>query len=184
MSNTFPKANSNDFGYDTLQVDELVAKARLQFTDASNQLVAAKQLRSTEFDLSKGGYSISAVDSALDRLEDTFASREIKLLQESLGEQDFKAYTFRLSDLVWGRCDRPRAKRFASSGWLLRGYSKKQVDALAERVGRHISAGQPLAVDSVRRVSFRSKRGGYSESQVDAFIDSVVELLQIEAQGL
>ena len=184
MSNTFPKANGNDFGYDTGQVDELVAKARLQFTDTSNQLVTAKQLRATEFDLSKGGYSISAVDSALDRLEDTFANRELRLLFESQGEQGFKAYSFRLSDLVWGRCDRPRGKRFASSGLLLRGYSKKQVDALAENVGRHISAAQPLSIESVRRASFRSKRGGYSESQVDAFIDSVVELLQIEAQGL
>ncbi len=181
MSNTFPRANSNDFGYDSVQVDELVAKARLQFTDASNKLVTSKELRSTEFDLTKGGYSISAVDSALDRLEDSFAEREVKELQQSLGEQDFKAYRFRLSDLVWGRCDRPKGKRFDSAGLLLRGYSRKQVDTLVERVNRHISAGQSLALDSVRRASFRGKRGGYSESQVDAFIDSVVELLQIEA---
>jgi len=38
----------------------------------------------------------------------------------------------------------------------------------------------PLAMDDVRRVVFNVKRLGYVEAQVDAFIDRVIEALQIE----
>jgi DivIVA domain-containing protein len=37
-----------------------------------------------------------------------------------------------------------------------------------------------MSVDAVRKVLFTPKRGGYVESQVDLFIDKVVELIQIE----
>jgi DivIVA domain-containing protein len=37
-----------------------------------------------------------------------------------------------------------------------------------------------LQLNVVRRAIFKANRGGYVESQVDAFIDRVVEILQIE----
>jgi DivIVA domain-containing protein len=63
---------------------------------------------------------------------------------------------------------------------LLRGYSRKQVDALCEHITRHFDSQAAITVDEVRRVVFNAKRGGYVEAQVDAFIDRVIEALQIE----
>ena len=180
MSNTFPNTAAKSLGYDPEQVDGIIAKAREQFADATSALLTADKLRSVEFDLIKGGYSISAVDAAIDRLDDAFATREVKKLQASLGEYGFNDHLARIEESVLNRCERPKGNRFSTTGILLRGYSKKQVDLLTERIYRHLTAGQPLALDDVRRSIFKSKRGGYAENQVDAFIDKVVELLQIE----
>jgi DivIVA domain-containing protein len=65
-------------------------------------------------------------------------------------------------------------------GYLLRGYDRKQVDQLCNQVSVHLASGTPLQLNVVRRAIFKAKRGGYVESQVDAFIDRVVEILQIE----
>jgi DivIVA domain-containing protein len=180
MSNTFPNTAAKSLGYDPEQVDRVIAKAREQFADANSKVVTADALRRAEFDLVKGGYSISAVDAALDRLDDAFAAREAKTLQAQLGEYGLNDYSSRIEETILGRCERSRGSRFSGSGVLLRGYSKKQVDELTERVYRHLTAKQPLAIEDVRGSLFKSKRGGYAENQVDAFIDKVVELLQIE----
>lgn len=180
MSNTFPTTAAKSLGYEPEQVDRVIAKAREQFADPNSKLVTSDALRGAEFDLVKGGYSISAVDAALDRLDDAFAAREAKALQSQLGDYGLNDYCSRIQEAVLGRCERPKSKRFSGTGVLLRGYSKKQVDALTERVYRHLTAKQPLELDDLRRAVFRSKRGGYAENQVDAFIDKVVELLQIE----
>ena len=181
MSFSFKLANKNILGYDTVQVDEFVAQARAQFSNPASALVAAESVRRVEFDLVKGGYSIEQVDEAVERLEETFATREI---QKQLAEQGAYALDDRLArvtELVRGRLQRPKGKRFSSTGWLLRGYSRKQVDALCERVARHLDSGAALSPAEIRRSIFQAKRGGYAESQVDAFIDRVIEVLQIKA---
>lgn len=181
MNETFPAAPKGKPGYDREQVDATIAKAREQFANPSSQLITATELRTFEFDLvKKGGYSISAVDGALDRLEDAFAKREIGNQRAALGDHGFADYQSRMTDSITGRCERPKRKRFDSSTLLLRGYSRKQVDALLERIYRHIQGSQALPIEEVRRVIFKSVRFGYQENQVDAFIERVVELLQIE----
>ena len=79
-----------------------------------------------------------------------------------------------------GRLERPARKRFKSTGLILRGYSRKEVDSFLVRVSSHIDTRTALSLDDVRKVIFTPKRGGYAENQVDAFIDAVIELLQIE----
>ena len=34
-----------------------------------------------------------------------------------------------------------------------------------------------MSVDEVRTVAFRTRRGGYSEAQVDAFLDAIVGVM-------
>jgi DivIVA domain-containing protein len=54
------------------------------------------------------------------------------------------------------------------------------VDKLCLLIENHLSQKEPLQINTIRRSIFKAKRGGYVESQVDAFIDRVVEILQIE----
>lgn len=180
MSFKFPSVAPKLLGYAPDQVDLFVQQARAQFEDPTAETVTANSIRNTEFDLVKGGYLISAVDTAMDRLEDTFAAREIqrqKLFRGDFAVNDRKA---RIVEIIAGRLARPKRKRFASTGWLLRGYSRMQVDALCSQIDDHLNKQAPLSINSVRRAIFKATRGGYRESQVDAFLDRVIELLQIE----
>lgn len=180
MSFSFPLAQPDKPGYEKSQVDSFVAMARSQYADASQEILTANQLRNTEFDLVHGGYDLIAVDAAMDRLEDAFASREIQRQKLFRGDFAVKDRLERISEIVRGRLDRPKRKKFSSVGYLLRGYDRKQVDQLCAQVKEHLESGTQLQLNIVRRAIFKAKRGGYVESQVDAFIDRVVEILQIE----
>lgn len=53
------------------------------------------------------------------------------------------------------------------------------MDRLCDQLIDYFEKDVPMSVDTVRRVEFRSSTGtdGYEESQVDAFLDRVVELM-------
>lgn len=180
MSYSFPLALPDKPGYDKAQVDAFIAMARSQYADASVEIVTSNQIRNTEFDLVGGGYDIGAVDTAMDRLEDAFASREIQRQKSTRGELAVEDRLARISEIVNGRLVRPKGKKFSNVGLLLRGYNRKQVDDLCNQVAKHLASGTPLQLNVARRAIFKATRGGYVESQVDAFIDRVVEILQIE----
>lgn len=180
MSFSFPLAQPDQPGYDKDQVDAFVALARRQYSDATQEILTANQLRNTEFDLVHGGYDLTAVDAALDRLEDAFAAREIQRQKLFRGDFAVKDRLERITEIVTGRLERPKRKKFSSVGWLLRGYDRKQVDQLCAQIEEHLKSGSQIHLNVVRRAIFHAKRGGYVESQVDAFIDRVVEILQIE----
>jgi DivIVA domain-containing protein len=179
VNNPFPLAKKNALGYDRTQVDAVIASAREQFANPSSNLVTAAQLRSTEFELAKGGYSIAAVDSALDRLEDAFFEREAKEILASQGQYALTEQISKLSELLFQRCERPKGNKFARCGLLYRGYSRREVDLFCERVYRVLNSSQQLEVSEVRHVTFKSVRNGYSEHQVDAFINRAVEFIQL-----
>lgn len=178
MSFPFPKTKPNKLGYKPEDVDAFIELARTEFNEHHDGRELG--IREHEFALVKGGYSVSAVDSALDRLEDSFAKRYYQNQVETAGNERLIERANEIRILLVGRLERPAKKRFASTGWLLRGYSKKQVDAFLTQVSSHIETRSDLSLDGVRKVLFTAKRGGYAENQVDAFIDKVIELLQIE----
>jgi DivIVA domain-containing protein len=180
MSFTFPKSAPKKSGYSTEQVEAFIGRARSQFAAPTESGVTAHDIRNTEFDLVPGGYLPEIVDAAMDKLEDSFAAREIQHQKLEKGSYALDDRLARVVDLVKGRLLRPNGKRFSSTGFLLRGYSRKQVDALCAHLVRHFDSQAPITVDEVRRVVFNAKRGGYVEAQVDAFIDRVIEALQIE----
>ena len=180
MSFSFPLAQPDKPGYDQAQVDAFVSLARRQYADAAQEILTANQLRNTEFDLVHGGYDLFAVDAAMDRLEDAFAAREIQRQKLFRGDFAVKDRLARITEIVVGRLERPKRKKFSSVGWLLRGYDRKQVDLFCSQIEQHLKSGSQIQLNVVRRAIFQSKRGGYVESQVDAFIDRVVEILQIE----
>jgi DivIVA domain-containing protein len=180
VSYSFPTSAPKQLGYEKAQVDQFVAKARAQYSDISLEVVTANLLRNTEFDLVNGGYEIISVDTAMDRLEDAFAAREINHQKQAGGQAAIEDRLMRITEIVYGRILRPNRKKFSNVGLLLRGYNRKQVDSLCEQVSAHLYSGVPLQLNVVRRAIFKADRGGYVESQVDAFIDRVIEILQIE----
>jgi DivIVA domain-containing protein len=180
VSYSFPTSALDKLGYEKTQVDQFISKARAQYSDSNLELVTSNLLRNTEFDLVHGGYEIIAVDTAMDRLEDAFAAREINHQKQVGGQAAIEDRLERITEIVYGRLLRPNRKKFSNVGLLLRGYSRKQVDLLCEQVTAHLYSGAPLQLNVVRRAIFKADRGGYVESQVDAFIDRVIEILQIE----
>ena len=180
MSYSFPETAPDKTGYNKTQVDTFIANARRQYAEPSLELVTSNILRNTEFDLVHGGYEIQAIDTAMDRLEDAFSAREIQRQKQFRGELAVNDRFSRIVEIVSGRLSRPKRKKFSSVGYLLRGYDRKQVDLLCNQIADHLSSGTPLQLNAARRAIFKAKRGGYVESQVDAFIDRVVELIQIE----
>lgn len=180
MSFAFPKAAPKKLGYQTDQVDQFVIQARLQFENSTVELITAGQIRDREFDLVSDGYDITAVDQALDRLEDSFAAREINRQRQTKGDFAVADRRARVQELVLGRASRPNKNKFTKTGWIMRGYSKRQVDFICNNIVSHLERGDKIDINQVRRAIFKATRNGYSEGQVDAFIDRVVELLQLE----
>lgn len=186
MSAHFPLVAKGQLGYDTKQVDELIDLARSHFADPSGHLVTASRLRNSQFALVKGGYSISAVDAALDRLDDAFGVQEAQKQIAVTGHHGLEAKVEHLIELLQGRVQRKAGNKFRKVPWFLRGYSPRQVDQLLNDVGGWLQSGSTGAdrterVVRLRSVVFKTKWGGYDEAQVDAFIDRSVELAQYQA---
>lgn len=183
MSAPFPKAPRSERGYDRAQVDQLLAQARSAY-EAGSTGFSARDLREASFDLVKGGYRIAAVDAALERLEDTFASRDRERRVAELGQEAVLAQARNEALELVSRLRRGPGKRFRRSGPLRQGYHRKEVDAFAERLMRYFEGRGALTPAEVRSAAFRAQSNGYAEPQVDAFLDAVIEvLLTVQPSG-
>ncbi|MFM6963582.1 MAG: DivIVA domain-containing protein [Micrococcales bacterium] len=180
MPNQFPNVSGSKFGYEPSQVDAFITMARDQYDHPEGYLLAADQIRETEFDLIKGGYEVDKVDAALDRIEDALADRELTRKREQRGNFAISDQLERVTELVRGRIERPKGQRFSRVAWPSRGYSRKQVDKLCNLILEHLVNHEELIMAEVRRTVFTAQRGGYAENQVDAFIDRVIQILHIE----
>ena len=180
MPNQFPLVSKSKFGYDPAQVEAFVSMAREQYDHPEGYMLAAEQIRETEFDMVKGGYEVDKVDAALDRIEDALADREIARKREQRGNYAIEDQLERVTELVRGRIDRPKGKRFSRAKWPSRAYNRKQVDKLCNLIIEHLVNHEELLMAEVRRTVFTAQRGGYAENQVDAFIDRVIQILHIE----
>jgi DivIVA domain-containing protein len=61
--------------------------------------------------------------------------------------------------------------------FLSTGYHPKDVDAFGDKLTGYFQDGVAMSVDEVRGASFRTKRGGYAESQVDLVLDAVIDVM-------
>ena len=178
MSYTFVQSGKKKLGYDIGQVDEFLNLARQQYNEPSRQLVTSLDVRSIRFKLVKNGYSISVVDAALEKLEDAFAASEFTKQVNSQGFFEFEEDLDNLRKDLVARCSRANKKKFSKRKYPNKGYNVKQVDKLCSQLGKSLETKEDLSVKEVRTATFRSKRGGYAEYQVDAFLESVVESIQ------
>ncbi|WP_309080251.1 DivIVA domain-containing protein [Zhihengliuella sp.] len=178
----FSTVAPTEYGYSIEQVDEFLARARATFngTGSDDEVVTSHLVRRVSFDPEKGGYEARPVDAALDRLEDVFAKREREALVEAEGEEAWLQQVGRLSTILRGRLHREPGERFRRpSRRNAPSYNIQDVDALCDKLLEYFEKDVPMSVDTIRRATFRQARGqeGYEESQVDAFLDRVVELM-------
>lgn len=186
MTAHFPFVKKSELGYDPAQVDALIALARQHFADPASHVVTSAALRNSQFSLVKGGYSIPAVDAALDRLDDAFGVQEAQKQIAMTGQHGLETKVEHLIQLLRGRVERKSGKKFKRVKPFLRGYSPREVDRFLNDVGGSLQAGMTGAdrtarILQLRSVEFSTKWGGYAEEQVDAFIDRCVELAQYQA---
>lgn len=178
----FERVGRGEYGYNIRQVDQFLTKAREYYNarDPHAAPVTSHEVRAMAFDPAKGGYAAQAVDAALDRLEDVFAQRERDALIAEQGEDAWLRQIGRLSAVLRARLHRPEGQRFRRpSRKRSRSYNVNDVDALCNDLLGYFENDKPLSVDVVRRAVFREAKGadGYEETQVDAFLDRVVELM-------
>jgi len=178
----FERVDSKEFGYNVKQVDHFLARARATYngTGDDESVVTSHLVRRTSFEPQKGGYAAQDVDAALDRLEDVFAQRERDALIETAGEDAWLEQVGHLSAILRGRLHREPGQRFRRpSRRNVPSYNIEDVDTLCGELLEYFEQDVAMSVDAVRRASFREAVGqdGYEESQVDAFLDRVVELM-------
>lgn len=177
---TFPRTGRLTQGYHVEQVDEFFARARAAYEqNGQRQTVTSADVRKVGFDLVRGGYDVGQVDSALDRLEDAFARREHEAMRQRLGEDGTLEEMTKQARALRGRLVRADGERFDRGHGFAPSYDVGDVDDLCRRLLAYFEDGEPMSVDEVRRSVFRTRRGarGYSEQQVDVFLDRVVEVM-------
>lgn len=176
----FDRVGRGDLGYSPKQVEKFMEQARAYLEDPSSPAVTSHQVRTVSFDAVRGGFDAGEVDAALDRLEDAFARRERDELIESSGEEAWLREIGRLAGVLRGRLVRPDGERFRRpTSAKAPSYSTQDVDELCVRLLDYLERGSPMSADEVRTAVFRTVTGkdGYEETQVDAFLDRVVELM-------
>jgi DivIVA domain-containing protein len=139
--------------------------------------LTAEAIRHTAFAMQKGGYSPAQVDAALERLEDAFAARERESAARVMGEEAWVAQAQATARVIRARLSRDRGHRFSRTSVFSVGYRRADVDRFAHRLQKYFQDDRPLSVDDVRTAVFRPERGGYREVQVDALLDSVIDVV-------
>jgi len=179
MTAHFLRVPEDEFGYETSEVDSVIDLARSQFANPGSHVLDASSLRTRQFALVKGGYRIDSVDAALDRLDDAFAEQEAKRLLVRQGHQGATEHLAEFRITLLARATRGARRAFKRQSWWQKGYSVRQVDQLLKRVAATLEGTPSVGVPQLRQVTFSPKWAGYTEAQVDAYLDRAVQYLQI-----
>ncbi|SFR75630.1 DivIVA domain-containing protein [Agromyces sp. CF514] len=181
VDSTFPRTRKPQRGYDTEQVDEFLQVARRAYDGsprASDPPLNSERIRLTAFSMQKGGYVTAAVDAAMERLEDAFATEERQVAARLHGDEVWLAEARTTAQVVANRLARDEGHRFDRVSPLALGYRVRDVDKFADKLTRYFRDGWPISIDDVRSIVFSTQRGGYRESQVDLVLDAVVDVMQ------
>lgn len=178
VASTFPHARRAQPGYDPDEVDDFLADARRAYLgEESARRITASSILRIAFSMRKGGYAASYVDAALARLEDAFATRERERMVGANGDQAWYGNARRVAQEILDRLVRPRGHRFRRVGPFAVGYHPEDVDPFVDQIADFLQTGAPISADEIRESSFRPRRGGYSEAQVDALLDTAVAVV-------
>ncbi|MCU6480300.1 DivIVA domain-containing protein [Arthrobacter silviterrae] len=178
----FKLVGPKEIGYNVKQVDVFLDRARAYFlnSNTADTPITSHDVRTASFEPARGGYNAQAVDAAMDRIEDEFVLREKELLIKADGEKAWMLKIGKTAAVLRGRLHRPDGERFRRPARRnAQSYSIEDVDLLCHELLTYIEDNGELSVDVVRRAVFSPAKGpaGYEESQVDAFLDRVVELM-------
>lgn len=179
VSTTFPRTRRSRLGYNVEQVEDFLEDARRAYGAGTGELtvITAATIRSMAFAMQKGGYLTTAVDAAMERLEDAFSSRERESSVRLRGDAAWYAQARAQAQEILDRLARPAGKRFSRVGFLTVGYHPADVDEFSDRLVSYFQDGGILSATDVRGIAFRPRRGGYREAQVDLVLDGVLEVM-------
>ncbi len=169
---TFPLVAAPQTGYKVEAVDTFIAQAQ-----AGESALTSADIRLVSFPLVKGGYSVTDVDKALERLEDTVADHEQLKLVAELGADGATAEARSVAQDILNRIARDPRKRFRTAALFTYGYNRDDVDGFADRVRDFYTNSSPLSRADVRSVTFRPQLGGYDEAQVDFVLDELLRVM-------
>ena len=166
-------------GYDPDQVDTFFTQARRVYEGEQGEPLTGTDVRRVAFDLVRGGYATSSVDSALDRLERAFTTRQRQDVLASKGQQAWMDHVASRARTLYERLRRPDGERFAPARRGEQGYLPDDVDDLCHRLIAYFDNGAPLTSDELRHATFGRAKGhnAYAEGPVDAFFERAVEVL-------
>ena len=175
----FPDAPGRSKGYEKRAVDAFLSRAKDSFDLPLGEqgTLSAADIRQVAFPLVKHGYAIASVDAALGRIEDAFAARERQAVVTRAGAGEWVGQAKETAQVVLDRLSRPRGHRFDRVNILRYGYRVDEVDLVSDKITGYLESGQQVSVEQIRSVAFRMQRGGYRETQVDAALDAVVEVM-------
>ena len=201
VASPFPFAPRGEKGYDPASVDDFLRQARAAFETPSEPVAPAAEadagsaagdaadapstaaaidaaaVRGVSFALVRRGYAIGAVDAALGRIEDAFAAREREVRIAAIGSNEWVELARATAQEVLERLSRAPGTRFRKAGFLRFGYRIDEVDIVADKLVAYFERGEAVTVEQVRAAAFRMQRRGYDETQVDAVLDAVVEVM-------
>lgn len=178
MASMFTKVSGLRKGYDTDEVDDFFAHARMVYEGANVEPLVHRDIHTAVFDVVRGGYDTDEVDGALNRLEDAFVTKE---RQDTIAQQGQAAWSALLNERarsMYPRLKRPSGDKFSHprKGY---GYSIEHVDALCENLVRFFDGQLKVNASELRMVTFPRAKGknAYEEAEVDAFVARGVEVL-------
>ncbi len=179
MTHMFRSVSRLRTGYDPDQVEEFFTHARRVYEGEVPETIDGRTVRRAAFDLVHHGYEPTAVDAALDRLEQAFVVRERTAFVATHGQQAWLEHLAERARTLYGRLARPDGERFAPAARRAQAYDPDEVDDFCRRLIDYFDNGHALSSQEVRQVTFTRRRGedGYAEGPVDAFIERAVEVL-------
>lgn len=172
----FPRVTGRGKGYDPEAVDAFLQRARDAYGAGSGEVDAAS-VRRVGFPLVRGGYRTEEVDGQLARIEDAFAAREQNGVRSRAGARARGRWARTTAEEILRRLSRPPGTRFRRTSWMRYGYRIEEVDLVADRARGFLRSGSGLTVEQIRTVAFHLQRGGYDEAQVDAVLDTLIEVM-------
>ncbi|MBE6485009.1 MAG: DivIVA domain-containing protein [Actinomycetaceae bacterium] len=174
---TFERVGFFSTGYDPDEVDEFLARAKEAYNGVGNSGFGEADVRNAGFGRARNGYSPSAVDAALDRLEAAFIQRRRAEVVARQGENAWLNETYENAKSLYPRLLRPRGERFANAdGW---GYSKDAVDKMIDHLAEYFDGKRTLTSSDIREVVFPAAKNAkaYDEGVVDVYFDRALSVL-------
>lgn len=176
----FPTKSFFQKGYHPERVDEFFTRARKAYEGGvPAEEFSSEEVRRAMFPLKRGGYDPGSVDSALDRLEGAFVTRDRANHVAVNGEEAWLNHVADRATTLYPRLVRPETERFAHPEKGKVGYKISEVDAFMNRLARFFDDEEKITANEVRRLTFKPAKAeqAYVEGTVDAYLARVIEIL-------
>lgn len=174
---TFARVGRFSWGYDTAEVDEFLEKAKKMYAEEDPASFDETLVRHAGFARKRHGYDPREVDTALDRLEAAFIQAKRSAIIQTQGENSWLNATYAQAKSLYPRLLRPAGERFRNARTV--GYSKKEVDALIDRLADYFDGKGTITASDVRVATFTSakKKKAYDPAVVDVYLDRAMSVL-------